>query len=452
MKKFILNIFIFCLPFFTSKIGFSQQLPVFSQYLQNPYQFNPSFVANNGYSEANIFYRKQWISIENAPEALALNFQLPAGRNVALGLNLNANKTVLLTNNLASLTFGYKLRIQQNHALNFGISAGVGFNNFDLDALENINDPALADLVQKSSYFAAQAGINYQVKGLTLGFALPKLFDSKVNTADDFQEINVSPFENIFASAGYRIPAGSSVVIEPTLIYRANDINQRQWEGMVMATYRDFLWVGASYREGYGVTGFIGVRLKNKIRVGYAYELPTDKGLSSASNGSHELFLGLRIGDRNREEEIYAQQPKQDSLKQVAANTEINDEIEEEVTKELPAISEIEEQKVETPPIIVKQAPVEPAVQVQKQPELQPDPVMVYYLIVGVYSLEQNALRNYGALRSKWGKAGMIYIPEKDFYYVYLYSSTSKTEVIAELNKIRISSKFYGAWLYKRTN
>ena len=36
----------------------AQNPPPFSHFYANPFQFNPSFIANNGYAEANLFYKR----------------------------------------------------------------------------------------------------------------------------------------------------------------------------------------------------------------------------------------------------------------------------------------------------------------------------------------------------------------------------------------------------------
>ncbi len=100
----------------------AQDAPVFSQFFANPFQFNPSYAAHNGFTEANVFYRKQWLGIENAPTVGAFNIQAPVGRNVSLGLSAYSNKTILLNTNAALATFGYRVNMGVDHHLNFGIS------------------------------------------------------------------------------------------------------------------------------------------------------------------------------------------------------------------------------------------------------------------------------------------------------------------------------------------
>src|SRR5688572_18977068 len=87
----------------------AQDPVVFSQYLQNPFQFNPTVAASNGHMEANIFYRQQWLGIENAPASGALNFQTPVGRNVSLGFTAITTSAILLKNSSVMGTFAYRV-------------------------------------------------------------------------------------------------------------------------------------------------------------------------------------------------------------------------------------------------------------------------------------------------------------------------------------------------------
>ena len=246
----------------------AQNPPVFSHFYANPFQFNPSFIANNGYAEANSFYRKQWMGIENAPTTGALNIQAPVGRNVSIGFTAYSEKVILLSTTSALATFGYRLRFAHDHHVNFGLSAGLGFNSFNFAALEDTNDPALQS-VQNNGFLNGQFGVNYQRKNFTIGFALPKLFQSHPNTPEKFNEIKFDEFRNKFGSVSYTIKM-KDISIMPMAIYRALDANQDQWEGAVITTFKNLFWVGASYRTNYGLTGMIGVNIKGFLRLGYA--------------------------------------------------------------------------------------------------------------------------------------------------------------------------------------
>lgn len=425
----------------------AQDAPIFSQFLQNPFQFNPSYAAQHGYSEANIFYRKQWVGVENAPEVGAFNIQAPVGRNVSLGLTVLSNKTIILNSSSALATFAYRVRLGYYHHLNFGLSGGLALNNFDLEAVANSNDPVLANVVQKSKYVAGQFGINYQFKNLNIGFALPNVFDSKPNTIDDFQSIEFNPFRNKFGSVSYNFNL-SDIQLSPTVIYRALDNQQDQWEGMLLATYRGFLWVGASYRDGYGITGLIGVRLKNNYKVGYAYEHPTSS-ISKASNGSHEIYLGARFGKRDREEEYVLEKKKKDSLAQVAAakkELEAKEkQVAEEKVEEKPIVTE-EPTVIVAAPIVAATIPAKEEEPVTKESEEEP---ANYYVVLGAYRNQKNALNQMKVLQDRSMLPEMLYVIDKKYYYIYTFKSNDRKSALEELSKERAKNRFPDVWIYR---
>lgn len=452
MRKSIRKIIflkVIILLFAAKAIG--QDAPVFSQFTLNPYQFNPSYAAQNGYAEANIFYRKQWLGFDNAPEVGAFNIQAPVGRNVSLGFMMYSNKTILLNNSAALATFAYRVRLGYYHHLNFGISAGLALNNFDMDAVAGINDPALANVVEKSKYMTGQFGFNYQYKNFNIGFALPNVFDSKANSLKEFQEVKLSPFSNKFGSVSYNFNL-KDIQLSPTILYRALDNQQDQWEGMVIATYRSFLWVGASYRDGYGITGFIGVKLKGLLKVGYAYEYPTTN-IGQATNGSHEIYLGTRLGKRDREEEFVLNKKKSDSLTQVAQlNKELEKEKENVADVKKPIIEEAPKEiilapiVVETPVVIAKEE--KPIVE-EKQAEVTKQEVpAAYYVVLGAYRNQQNALKQMRDLRERSLFPQMLYNLEKNYYYVYLFKTNNREDALTELVKERERNRFSGVWIY----
>jgi len=428
---------------FGSQNVLAQNAPVFNQFYANPFQFNPAFIANNGYTEANLFYRKQWIGIENAPTTASINFQAPVGRNVSLGFNAYSDKAILLSTTSASGTFGYRARLGKDHHLNFGLSAGLGFNNFNFAALEDTNDPVLQNITQNNVFLSGQFGINYRLKNLTLGFALPKLFSSQPNnTGENFSELKFDEFRNKFGSASYTFKV-KNVQIIPMAIYRALDNVQDQWEGVLITNIKDLFWVGASYRTNYGLIGMIGVNLKGLLRVGYSYEHPTGD-IGQVSNGSHEIYLGARFGKNTRDEEIIARQENSDSVKQVVDTAPVEEVKQEEVVIVAEPDQKIEEEKPEV--VSPEQAVIIPSVVPAPVEENKtPDG---YYLVVGVFQQKANADRRLKQI-TRDGYAADIYIsPIKGRHYVYIFHSLDKEETRKELESVNAKNKFSGAWIY----
>ncbi len=432
----------------------AQDAPVFSQFFANPFQFNPSYAAHNGFTEANVFYRKQWLGIENAPTVGAFNIQAPVGRNVALGLSGYSNKTILLNTNAALATFAYRVNLGAQHNLSFGISGGLSFNNFDLNAVANLNDPALANVVQKSQFVNGQFGLNYQFRNFNIGLALPKLFDSTPASVVTFDKVKFNAFKNQFASVSYNFIL-KDIQLTPMFLYRAIDTqpDQSQWEAMLITTYRKMIWVGTSYRDGYGITGFIGVALSS-FRVGYAYEHPTTS-INKAASASHEMYLGARLGKRNRNEAYLSEKKEKDSLKVMAKDQKRLEQHKHDSLKEVIEVArEAPAEKV--PPVVVPLAIETPKEEI-KQPVVEEKPVVKenepekmegYYVVFGAYRKEENANKQMAYLRRQGLSPQIIYGAEREFHYVYTFRASDKETALIELRKVLKERPFSGAWIF----
>jgi type IX secretion system PorP/SprF family membrane protein len=440
--------------------AFAQNPIIYSQYFLNPYQFNPSFAAQSGHFEANLFYRKQWMGIENAPEAASLNFQAPLGRNVAVGVLASSSKTVLLRNSTGLATIGYRVRLGYYHHLNFGLSGGVGLNNFNLDAVAMSNDPALASVVQRNMYVVNQFGLNYQFRNLNVGFALPELLDTKPNSTENFQEVKFNPFHQKFATVSYTMNVTRDIQLQPIVIFRATNTVDHQIEGMLTATWKNVIWVGGSYREGYGITAFLGIKARNLIKAGYGYDRPIGK-LAKATTGSHELYLGTRFGKRDRDEEYFIAKKKKDSLHQVAKLETKTEPVvaKEEPVKQEPVVEQKPDTTAQAPVVTQQQQPVVVQQPVVKEPEVK-QPVVTtppaaeeqsilngYYVVVGAFRSHDNAMKQIRELRGQSMFPDLLYILDRNFYYVFLFHNDDRKRAVIELQKIR--SKYPRAWLFE---
>jgi type IX secretion system PorP/SprF family membrane protein len=452
MKLFLLRP-LFCLVLLsivTVLPAVAQNPIIYSQYFLNPYHFNPSFAAQSGHFEANLFYRKQWMGIENAPEAAALNFQAPLGRSVSAGVIASSSKTVLLRNTTATASIGYRVRLGYYHHLNFGLAGGVGLNNFNMDAVAMSNDPTLANVLQKNLYVINQFGINYQFRSLNIGLALPELIDTKPNSTESFQEVKFNPSNQKFGTVSYTMNVTRDIQLQPIVIFRAVNKVDYQIEGMLTATWKNVIWLGGSYREGYGITAFIGIKARNLIKVGYGYDRPIGT-LSKATTGSHEVYAGTRFGKRDREEEYFIAKKKKDSLHQVAIlQEEPEHKTEPVIAKQEPPV--VKEPVVTQPKDTTAQAPVVVQQPEVKQPDVTPpaekEPSILdsYYVVVGAFKSHDNAMKQIRELRGQSMFPDLLYILDKNFYYVFLYHNDDRKKAVDELQKIR--NKYPRAWLY----
>ena len=81
------------------------------------------------------------------------------------------------------------------------------------------------------------------------------------------------------------------------MIYRYSNVVPHQFEGTVIAHLKHIVWVGGSYRQDAGLIGLAGAKVKEKIGIGFAYELGNSK-ISSELGPTFEINIGYHLGTK----------------------------------------------------------------------------------------------------------------------------------------------------------
>ncbi|MEQ9379131.1 MAG: PorP/SprF family type IX secretion system membrane protein [Imperialibacter sp.] len=299
MRKRILWLFLSFLPFLSE----AQQVPVYSQFFMNPYLYNPAFAGIEGHTVVYFMHRQQWVGIEGAPQYSHVVFHTPLKNRLALGGEISTDRQGPLTDNSFRVTGGYLLPLDRKHYLRFGLSLGAGNNAVDLDAIGNSSDPALVNLLDNNFYMRSDFGVTYHFGKFNAGFSLPSLISHDVLSEKTLSPVRVTPIDNILFKANYRQSLfDDALAWEPHLLYKYSGVGNSQYEVTNIFHIKHLVWVGASYRQDAGFVGLAGIKIAERLAVGYAYDLPSSD-LATFSTGSHEIHLGLHLGTRKEHAE-----------------------------------------------------------------------------------------------------------------------------------------------------
>ena len=434
MKKIIVLVPILLLAIST----YGQQYPIFNQYFQNPYLYNPAAIGNSGYNELNLSYRQQWLGINDAPTTQAFDFQFPTGKKVSIGTQFYHDKTVLL--NSSALTFGlaYQVSIANDHFIKFGLSTGIGVNNFALDEVHNPNDPALRDVLDKTTFLSGQFGIWYELNGLKLGFSLPQLYKYSAIDTTNFQKVTIGQLDDYIITASYKFNLGvSKMSLEPFGMYRKSERLPAILEAGAMLDYKDLLWAGGSYRMDYGATAYVGFNLTKNISFAYAYEFAGGQQVN-LGNGGHELNFKVRFGKnkhKKQREMLAVAVPATDEVQTLA-----NEELEEESAE---VQSPIEEGSIEIEEIDTRKTEEDPNFN-------KPKPVFApgYHVVLGAFDIYDNAIIFTEVLHKKGFEVDYGYNEEKSLYYVYYLNTQDFSRADKVKNEFKQLGDFKDAWVY----
>ncbi|HEY9005999.1 MAG TPA: PorP/SprF family type IX secretion system membrane protein [Ohtaekwangia sp.] len=438
----------------------AQQSLVYSHYFLNPFLYNPSFVAPNGYTELYLNYRNQWAGIQGAPVTETVSLHVPLSYKMGMAFTGYQDKAGVLKTTTGLVTFAYQVylgnSIRDDHKIGFGLSAGVkstSINGGDAYA----NDPVNGT----TSSFDGQFGIHYQRKNFKLGFAIPQLFKTYVASQQDFNKVGVKQVKTTITSASYTIQLSSRLAFEPIVTYRTYENTPSQFEGLGVFHIDNIAWFGGSYRQDYGATAFVGVNVKDKLKLGYAYEFAPSQ-VNALGNGTHEMQLILRLGKKKERPHGKIKT----KIKEVAARAVENDNDEAPQAKEDKA--KVEKTKEEAPSAPASELPSKAKEVTTQQATVQTQPVTSaivhkdtepakkdavkslsgnalppgHYVVVGAFRSSVNAKNYARTLRRAAYPAEIAFYPEKSYYIVHLANASTLPEAQELRNKYRQMSRY----------
>lgn len=298
----------------------AQQMPLYSQYVENGFLLNPAMAGSRMYSPLRLSIRQQWAGVEGAPETQALSFNKNMSnkcttcnvkgnplsrrnkqRGVGLGAYFFNDKAGEVGRTGLELSYAYHLQLsrpklgQSGTKLSFGLGGIFYQYKFDKRFIP-VNDPKYGpDIV---SYVPdANFGVLLYNDNYFIGASAAHLFESAAKMGDDGIQGNIMA-RHFYATAGYTFHLRDLVDIEPSFIVRKTMESDLYYDASVKVYIHHF-WLAASYRTNDQIVGMVGVSY-NQYYIGYSYDHYTDNLIANSSDGTHEITLGVNFDIPNK--------------------------------------------------------------------------------------------------------------------------------------------------------
>lgn len=273
-----------------------QYAPVYSQYMLNGLVINPAYAGSRDVLSTSVSYRNQWVGFDGTPTTETFSAHLPLrNKSVALGILLIDEK-ISYTNNISFFgNYAYRIRMNNEGMLAFGLKAGFSYMS---DDLSKITTKQPADYVfgnDKQNYFMPNMGfgIYYYNTRFFAGASVPTLLSYKKSK----DGLGLTPYNdvrnyNILLSGGAIFEIQENIKIKPSTLVRVqlNSTVQYDLNCNLILLSEGQLWIGTSYRVNDAVVGLLEFQLNNELRLGYSYDY-TLGPLQKYSSGSHEFML-----------------------------------------------------------------------------------------------------------------------------------------------------------------
>lgn len=300
----------------------AQQQPLYSQYMLDPFLVNPAVAGSEGVTTINLTARQQWIGYSEAPSTYALSAQTrilktsfrnrsrliktrvrrrrPSGRVGIGGYIFNDNNGRIHRTGFQA-TYAYHIFLRD-----YQLSFGGSFTSFQFKAKvsadDGFNQSGDILLEQKTSKFApdANVGVLLSSRKFYVGLSATSLFQSSIQFGGGNTETAYRLLRQYYLVAGYKYqPYRSDFAVEPSVLVTTNERMQFGADFNIKGYYKNDYWAGISFRSSGAIVTMVGVRYQ-QFYFGYAFDYSFSDVTTFSKAGSHELMLGMRIGDSAR--------------------------------------------------------------------------------------------------------------------------------------------------------
>lgn len=262
---------------------YGQYMPVYSGYFFNPITLNPADAGFRKALDISATHRRQWVSFNGAPVTTTFVAHTALTNDkFNIGLSCNSDRYGVTSKLDVKALFAYRVFLQRNKHLAFGITAGVNqYSNKWSEINSSVSgDPVFVAGDDRIGCATIGAGMMYRSPRLTIGFAIPEI--ARTNQG-------VYRFQYL-ASAEYQWAVSHELKVTPMLALRQLSGSSPQLEFACGAQFREQFSLGLGYRSHDAIVIASKFRINQQLEAGYAYDVTVSK-LRGTTGGSHEIML-----------------------------------------------------------------------------------------------------------------------------------------------------------------
>jgi type IX secretion system PorP/SprF family membrane protein len=273
--------------------AWSQQDPVYTQYMNNLMSVNPAYTAVRGVGSFSGLFRNQWVNLEGAPKSTSLSFSMPFDSlNMGLGIDFLYDYTVPLTTTGLFLNYSYKVKIAQNSTLSLGLKAGVNYLDARLTKLDryHLDDEYILGYGDfKRLMFNAGVGVFWYNEKFYAGISIPRLIENRYVKDEVYLGAASREKQHYFFHGAYMVDLSPKVSFKPglTTIMTAGAPVSADFDFSFL--FYQKVWFGVMYRISDAVGAYTQFQYKN-MKIGFSYDYSHTR-IREFQSGTFEIML-----------------------------------------------------------------------------------------------------------------------------------------------------------------
>ncbi|WP_109439178.1 MULTISPECIES: PorP/SprF family type IX secretion system membrane protein [Aquimarina] len=290
-----------------SSIGYTQQLPQFTQYMFNTISINPAYAGSRETLSIVGLHRNQWTGIQRGPETQTLSVHSPL-RNDKIGIGLSVIRDAPGFENYLYIygDFSYSINITETTKLAFGFKGGVTHYNLDQEFLNDpdvTQDPFFGNYANRLNPNIG-AGLYLNSNAWYVGLSAPRILNTDNNRTTETTSVEYVALERVsyYFTGGYVFDLSTNAKLKPSILFKATNGAPLSMDVNANVLLYNKLWLGGSYRynkDTASVGALADFQITKQFRVGYAYE-HFISDLRPYIGATHEILLMYELFNEKR--------------------------------------------------------------------------------------------------------------------------------------------------------
>ncbi len=305
MFKSILTTLMLLIVGLGTSIG--QQISMFNSYTLNRFLINPAYAGLNGKTNIYGINRIQYAGFDGAPVTYMLTAD--AGfkdKKFGVGGALYSDRNNLIAQNGFQFAYAYNIKLNKTWNIAMGLNAGIvqWTLNFDQLLIDDPSENVLSNYKSNANTFRSDFGLRVNSDKIEFGLAIPQLVSSKVNYSDYVKNANgkFTSIPHYIANLSYLLSIKDNLTVKPMVVVRGAQGIKPQIDVVGLVDLKNKAYASIGYRTNYAVSIGGGVRVSQGLTLGYTFDRPMN-AINTVSVGSHEIVVGISLGQRTEEKE-----------------------------------------------------------------------------------------------------------------------------------------------------
>ncbi|MCT4640019.1 MAG: type IX secretion system membrane protein PorP/SprF [Bacteroidales bacterium] len=274
--------------FLCSEHLFSQQMPQFSQFMENKFIINPGVAGTSRSYEIRSINRFQWAGFTDAPQTYTLSVSGPSRRK-SMGFGGYVYSDIQGPSSRTGFagSYAYNIAISEDIRMSGGLSLGMLFYKFDRSKInfgDDVEDPAVLGSRENKTIPDVNIGFFLYSSSYYVGVSLHQLISTRSNLAQP----------HIFINGGYLFMVNRDIVLEPSILFKYTWPSSPQPELNIKAIYDSRIWGGVTFRTFDAVGVMLGYVHDKRYFFGYSFDFSYNT-IGKYSSGSHEIMVGVKF-------------------------------------------------------------------------------------------------------------------------------------------------------------